>query len=171
MPELNRYSNSNFDEVFGKLQNVYRVRRGITENIVVPAVLFFPVTFGIITYIATRDFRTIPCCIALPVLMFSLAVWQIFSTRKDELRIYENGFTYKGGKNLEACLWQEIKTYDYRERNNREITELDDSVFPLGSVEKNNGEVIAFDFDLPGTPEIIARFEKSKTKVKLDFRN
>lgn len=96
--------------------------------------------------------------------MFSLAVLQIFSTRKDELRIYENGFTYKGGKNLQACLWQEIKTCDHRERNNMEIAELDDDAFPLGSVEKHNGEVIAFDFDLPGTPEIIARFENQKRK-------
>jgi len=171
MREDNRFTNSNFDEVFGKLQKVHRVRRGITENIVVPSVLFFLIPFGIITYIATKDYWTIPCCIALPVLMFCLAVWQIFSTRKDELRIYENGFTYKGGKNLQACLWQEIKNCDCRELNDREMAELEDGVFPLGSVEKNNGEVIAFDFDLPGTPEIIARFEKSKTKVKSDLKN
>jgi len=166
MPEKNRFKNSNFDEVFGKLQLIYRVRRGITENIVVPGVLFFLIPFGIITYLSTNDYLTIPCCLVLPVLMFSLMVWHIFSTRKDELRIYENGFTYKGGKKLQTCLWQELKTYQYRERNNAEIAEFENGVLPLGSIEKKNGDVIAFDFDLPGTPEIIARFEKSKTKVK-----
>lgn len=171
MPEEKRFKNSNFDEVFGELQSVYRIRRGITENIVVPAVLFFLIPFGIITYIATKDFWTITCCIALPVLMFCLAVWHIFSTRKDKLRIYENGFTYKGGKNLQACLWQEIKNCNYRERNDREITELAEGEFPLGSVEKKTGGQTVFDFDLPGTPEIIARFEKSKTKLKSDLKN
>ena len=171
MPEENRFRYSNFTEVFGELQNVYRVRRSFAEKFLSPAVLFFLVVFGVITYVATRDYWTIPCCIVLPVIMFCLAAWQIFSTRRDELRIYENGFTYKSGRSLQSCLWNEIETYTHRERNNREITELADGLFPLGSVEKKNGELIDFDADLPGTPEIIARFESPKKNPQLKFKN
>ena len=171
MEENNRFTYSNFREVFGELQNVYRVKRSKAEIILIPGVLLFLLTFGVITYVASRDAWTIPCCIVVPLLLFSLVVWQFVSTRKDELRIYENGFTYRAAKKLHACLWTEIKTYHHRELNNREITELADGVFPLGAVEKKNGEQIDFDSDVPGTPEIIARYEKSKTKAKPNLKN
>ena len=164
MPEDDRFRNSNFTEVFGALQNVHRVRRSFAEKFLPPAVLLFLVTFGVITYVATRDLWTIPCCVGLPVLMFCLAVWHLFSTRKDELRIYENGFTYKGGKNLRSCLWSEIETYRHREPNNHEIAALEEGEFSLGAVEKKNGERIDFDHDVPGTPEIIARFESAQKR-------
>ena len=167
MEENNRFKYSNFNEVFGELQNVYYIKRGAAEKIFVPAVLFFLIPFGVITYVASKDWWTIPCCIVVPVLLFCLAVWQIYTTRKDELRIYENGFTHKSGKNLQSCLWTEVETYTYRERNSREIAELPDDVFPLGSVEKQNGEVIGFDFDLPGTPELTEKFAKHQPKAKL----
>lgn len=166
MEEGSRFKNSNFDEVFGALEKVYRIERSLSETLLPPAVLFFLIPFGIITYVASEDRLTIPCCIVLPVLLFSLTVWQLFTTRRDELRIYENGFTYRGGKTLSACLWTEIKTYQHRERNNREISTLPDGVFGLGAVEKKNGERIEFDHDIPGTPEIIARFEKCALKSK-----
>jgi hypothetical protein len=171
MEENNRFTNSNFREVFGELENVYRLERSKAEIILIPGVLFFLLAFGVITYVANRDLWTIPCCIVVPLLLFSLVVWQFISTRKDELRIYENGFTYRAAKNLQSCLWTEITTYHHRERNNREITEPAGDVFPLGAVEKKNGERIDFDHDLPGTPDIIARFEKSKTKAKPNLKN
>src|SRR5215213_5912740 len=171
MEENNRFTNSNFREVFGELENVYRVQRSTAEIILIPGVLFFLLIFGVITYVANRDLWTIPCCIVVPLLLFSLVVRQFVSTRKDELRIYENGFTYHAAKNLQSCLWTEIKTYHHRERNSREITELADDVFPLGAVEKKNGERVDFDSDVPGTPDIISRFEKSKAKAKPNLKN
>jgi len=166
MPENNRFKYSNFDEVFGELLNVYRVKRGLSEKIFVPAVLFFLIPFGVITYIASEDKWTIPFCIGIPVLMFLMVVWQLFSTRRDELRIYENGFTYKTRKDLQVCLWTEIASYEHRERQGREFTELADGIFPLGAVEKKNGELIAFDFNLSGTPEIVVNFEQCRKKRK-----
>jgi hypothetical protein len=119
MPEDNRFKYSNFAEVFGELQDVYRVRRGVLEKIFIPGVILFLVVFGVITYVASEDVWTIPFCIVVPVLMFCSIVRHIFSTRSDELRIYENGFTSKGGKKLQSCLWTEIETCTPRERNER----------------------------------------------------
>jgi len=158
MEENNRFKNSNFSEVYGELRNVYKVRRGYADKFLAPGALLFLVVFGVITYVATRDWLTIPCCIVVPILMFALASWQLFTTRRDELRIYENGFTHKSGNDLQACLWTEIKDCRLRERNEREMNELADGTIPLAAIEKKNGKTIDFDSDLPGTNEISARF-------------
>ena len=162
METNNRFKNTNFNEVYGPLRNVYTVRRSFSDKFLPLGALFFLVVFGVITYVAADDWLTVPCCVVLPVLMFAMASWQLFSTRGDELRIYENGFTYKSGKNLQASLWTEIKECRIRERSEREIRELTDGETPLGAVEKKNGETIAFETDVPGTEEILVRFNQSK---------
>ncbi len=156
MPK-NRFTYSNFKDVFGELQSVHRVRRGIFEIIVIPSLIFFLFLGGIIAYRETQDIWVIPICVLPFFLMFCGIIWHLVSTRKDELKIYQNGFTYKGGKNIQSCLWKEIKTYHHRELNSREIAEFENETFPLSSIEKKNGEIIEFDHDLPGTPEIIKR--------------
>ncbi len=154
MQEDNRFKYSNFKEVFGELQSIHRVRRSIFEIIVITLIIFLLFLGGVIAYQETQDIWVIPICMLPFLLMFCGIVWHIFSTRKDELRIYENGFTYKGGKVLHSCLWKEIKSYHHRELNSAEINELENEIFPLGSIEKKNGEIIGFDHDLPGTQEI-----------------
>jgi len=47
MEEDNRFKYSNFNEVFGELQNVYHVKRGAAEIIFIPAVLFFLVILAL----------------------------------------------------------------------------------------------------------------------------
>ncbi len=39
---------------------------------------------------------------------FPFACWRLFGNRNDELRIYQNGFTYRRDKELFACLWSEV---------------------------------------------------------------
>ena len=160
----NHFTSSNFDEVFGRLESVHRLKRGFGEMIFLPGVVFFVGIFGIITYIASEDWLTLPLCVAPSFLMFGLMLRHLFSTRKDELRIYENGFTHQSGKKLQTCRWQDIKTYHRRELNNREIVDLENGEIPLGSIVKKTGEIITFDQDLPGTTEIIRRFENRGTK-------
>ena len=155
--EDNRFRYSNFAEVFGELRGVHRVRRGCAENFLPLGALLFLLVFGVITYVASRDAWAIPCCILLPLLLFAAASWHLFSTRSDELRIYEKGFTYQSGRKLQSCLWTEIETCTRREPNNRELGELAADAFPLASVTKKNGDVIAFETDVPGTPEIARR--------------
>lgn len=164
MPENDQFQYSNFKEVFGELQSVHRIKRSLIQTVVIPSLIFFLFLGGVIAYRETRDWLVIPVC-ALPFLfLFCGLVWNLFSTRKDELNIYENGFTYKSGKNIEACLWSEIKFCYHRERNQTEIENSEYNIFPLGSVEKKNGEVIKFEHELPGTPEILKRFENPKSK-------
>ena len=157
--EDNRFKNSNFGAVFGAPVDVQRAGRGCGETFAAPGALLFLVGFGALVYVSSNDPWTIPLCVGPPLLMFGLVLRQMFASRHDELRIYQNGFTYKSGRNLQTCLWKEIRNYRHRERNHREITALENGVVPLGAVEKKNGEVIEFDSDLPGTTEIIARFE------------
>ena len=164
MPEENRFKNSNFAEVYGELQRVHRVRRSLTDIYLPLGALLFLLAFGVITYVAADDRWTFPCCVVLPLLLFILAAWHLFSTRRDELRIYEHGFTYQSGGNLQACLWSEIETCTPRERTARELAEPAADAFPLGWIEKRGGARIAFDPDVPGTPEIAARFERQGRK-------
>lgn len=166
MPETNRFQFSNFEEVFGELQNVYRVKRGLIQILIIPALIFFLFLGGVIAYLETKDWLVIPVCVLPFFILFCGLVWNLFSTRRDELRIYENGFTYKGGKRLQSCLWNEIKLCHRRELNEEEIGKFDTGVFPLGSVEKLSGEVIALDHYLPGTLEIAERFEQSKRRTR-----
>ena len=160
MPENNRFAFSNFNEVFGEPQSVHRVRRSKSEIIFIPSIIFLLFLFGVVTYVASEDVWAIPFCVIVPFLLFCGLVWHLFSTRKDELRIYQNGFTYKNKKRTQACLWEEIKTSHRRERTNQEISELEEGVFPIGAVEKKDGEVIDFTDDLQGMKEIFKRFEK-----------
>jgi hypothetical protein len=163
MPENNRFKHSNFTQVFGRLQKVNSIKRGCFEKFVIPAIVFGLFLFGVAAYLGSEDWVTIPIC-ALPFLLLSCGlVWHLFRTRKAELRIYENGFTYEEGKKLQACLWSELKNCHRRERNARELTGLEEGVYPLGAVEKKNGETIEFDRDLEGTPELAERFESRKT--------
>lgn len=163
MPENTRLKNSNFDAVFGELQNVYRIWRGGFENIGLPSIIFIFMVGGVFYYLDTRDWMTLPCCIAPAAIMLACFGWSFISTRRDELRIYENGFTHRSGRKLQTCLWTEIRNCHRRERDNRIITEFNGDETPLDSVEKKNGEIIVFDFEMTGTPEIAARFQSRKS--------
>lgn len=160
MSAESRFTFSNFNQVFGELESIHGVRRSKFEIIVIPSIIFLFFLFGILTYIASEDIWTIPVCALPPFLMFCGLVWYLFSTRKDELRIYQNGFTYKSKHRMQACLWKEVKTCRRRERTNQEILKLEQGVSPIGAVEKKNGEIVDFTDDLQGMAEIVKRFEK-----------
>lgn len=162
MPENNGFAFSNFDQVFGKLQSFHRVKRNKFETFVIPAIIFLLFLFGVVTYIASEDILAIPVCVILPLILFGGLVWQLISTRTDELRIYQNGFTYKSRKKTQTCLWKEVNTYHYRERTDREITDLEEGVFPISAVEKKNGEVIDFTEDLQEMAEIYRKISRSR---------
>ncbi len=165
MRENNRFTNSNFKEIFGELQSVHRVRRDKFQTVVIPSILFLLFLGSVVVYKESQDFFAIPVCVVPTLLLFGGIVWHLFSTRKDELRIYKNGFTHKGGKNLQSCLWTEVKRYHQRELNDQEIqevSELKTEFVPLASIEKKNGEAIEFENDLPGTTEVYKRICRSK---------
>lgn len=163
MAERDRFQFSNFDELFGELQSVHRLRRNIFHTMIVPALLFFISLGGVIAYRETGDFWALPFC-ALPFfVLFCGVIWHSFVVRRDELRIYENGFSYRTRKKIQTCLWSEIFFFDVREFNEFENPETDIKLYPLGYVVKNNDETINFDFYMTGTPLLAERFRNSKS--------
>ncbi|MEP6922909.1 MAG: DUF6585 family protein [Pyrinomonadaceae bacterium] len=159
MLENNRIGLSSYNQFLGTLQTVYRVERSKFKTIFIHSIICLVFLFGVLTFFGSKDLCMIPVCVILPFSVFCLMVWDTFSTRNDELRIYQNGFTYKGGKKLQTCLWQEIETYRQRRRALRETWEIEQGIFPLDSVKKTNGELIVFTDGLRGTAEICKRYD------------
>ncbi len=176
MSDDERFKYSDFKEVFGDLQSVHGVRQNKSENLVVLGATLFLFLLGIGTFIGSESYWTIPFCVLPSFLPVCLIVWSIFSNKNDELRIYQNGFTYKSRKKLQTCLWEQIKTYNLRPGEQRETREIEQAIFPLESVEKKNGELIGFAPALRGTNDIAGHYQdflkiqkaakrKSKTKI------
>lgn len=165
MEKPDKFSNSNFKEVFGKLESIHGLNRSFFEKFIIPSVVFGCFLFGILIYVSSEDWLAIPVC-ALPFLvLFTGLVWYLFVSRRDELRIYENGFTLHSRNKVHSCLWSEIKIHHYRERFPHEIETLKEGTFPLDWIEKKSGEKIFFDSNLRGTEELLERFEnRNKTK-------
>ena len=166
MREDDRFTNSNFAEVFGALEKTHRVRRGCFEKFGIPSIILGCAVFGFLAYLGSEDWLTIPVCVLPFALLFVMVVWHLYKTRGDELRLYEHGFTYRSGKNLQACLWTDIETCRRRESRAEDYAEIESENFPLGAVEKKNGEIIEFEHELEGTLEIVSRFEDYKARRK-----
>ncbi|KXK02908.1 MAG: hypothetical protein UZ17_ACD001001356 [Acidobacteria bacterium OLB17] len=66
----------------------------------------------------------------------------------DELRVFENGFTYKSRKGIATCLWSQVK-------DRAGILDVDNRI-KVASVEKRNKEKIVFAFGMRGL-DVIAR--------------
>lgn len=165
MTENDRFRFSNFDELFGELHSVHHSKLTKFQTIVVPAILFLLFLGGIVAYRASGDFWTLPVC-ALPFfLLFCGVIWSIFGVRRSELRIYENGFSFRGRKNFQTCLWSELHFYDFRELNELEKEETNKKNRPLGYVVKQSGEKIDFGLYLTGTPLIAEKFKKFKSEL------
>lgn len=162
----NRFKYSNFDEVFGELQSIQRVKRSKAETILILSVLLFLLIFGFITYIASEDIWTLPFCVVIPFLLLLLVVRHTFSTRNDELKIYQNGFTYKSSGKYQACLWSEIESLEHINTRHRNALEIEQGILPLESVTKRGGEIIVFTNDLSGTTEIETRFKSFQNMPK-----
>lgn len=159
-----RFANTDFAEVFGRLEKTHPLRRGCLDDAFVLGSLLFLFGFGLITYIASSDVIAIPICVVVPLFIFLGALWTVVASRGDELRIYENGFTYRCGRKLRICLWRDIRSFRRREPNHLELGILPDDAVPLLSVEKSDGETIAFDPEQTGTHEIFERLNDNKAK-------
>lgn len=167
MEKDDRFKNSNFGDLFGSLQKTHYLRRGCGEKVFLPGMVFFCVILGLIAYIASGDWLTIPVCVLPFLLLFFALVRDLYKTRRDELRIYEHGFTFQSGNDLQTCLWTEMKRIKRREPPPGEILRLENGKTPLESVKKKSGELISFDYDMPGTSEILEKFDEYKPKPKL----
>lgn len=129
------------DRTFGDLKGTYRVRFSVGYFIPVGATLFLAV-FGVTTFVVSREIATFFIC-ALPTsLVFLLLARSSFLDRRDELNIFENGFTYKNRKSTVDCLWEEIE--DYKVTRHGTLTE----------VKKEDDPWISFANEMQGLDEL-----------------
>lgn len=127
----------------GELQKVYRVKFGCRQIFLFGFILF-PWAFFTITMLATQGFILLVFVIPLSAALF-LLLRAYLEERHDELRIYENGFTYfQTRKKLQSCLWKEIDHF-IRAKN-----------AGFDGVRKKNGEAIYWSTQMPGIDDLTA---------------
>ena len=127
----------------GELQKVYRVKLGCTQLFLFGFVLV-PWIFLTIGMIATGS--PIPLIFIIPLsAAFFFLLGSYSQERHDEMRVYENGFTYfKVRKGLQTCFWSEIE-YFIKARWN-----------VVDGVRKKNGETIYWSSNMPGVDDLTA---------------
>jgi hypothetical protein len=74
---------------------------------------------------------------------FFVYLWSIISTRKDELKVFENGFTYHTRKELVSCLWDEIEDYSTVRRST-----------DISGIKKENGPWISLASNMQGIDDL-----------------
>ena len=130
-------------KTLGPLKATYHVKRKVWDYVPLGAVLFVAV-FGVGTFLASRDILALFVCSLPPVIGFALLVWTYISDRKDELKVFENGFSYQTRKDLVSCLWDEIEDYSVVRRSN-----------DISAVKKENGPWINFANNMQGIDDLL----------------
>jgi len=126
----------------GPLKATYYVKRRVGDYIPLAAVLFVAV-FGVGTFLVSRDILALFVCSLPPVIALVMLAWTLYSSRRDELKIFENGFTYQSRKELISCLWNEIEDYSLERRSS-----------VISGVKKENGPWISFASEMQGLEDL-----------------
>lgn len=135
-------------QTLGSLKATYRVKRKVGDYVPLGAMLFIAV-FGIGTFLASKDVLTLFVCALPTVMAFVLVAWQLFWGRHDELKLFENGFSYQTRKELNSCLWHEIA--DYSISGKGLVSRGDDLV----GIKKESGLWISFAEGMQGRDELL----------------
>ncbi len=166
MSGIDRFRRSNFNAIYGELLGVHKTKRRLSETVLIPAVLLSLLFFEIITYLAAEDFFALPLCVGIPLVMFAAVICHLLKTRTDELKICENGFTYKSNGNLKASLWKEIAQFHYSFSRSRDQIDVEMGRDTIESVEKLDGETISFTIGLSGREILEAEYKRFKWAPK-----
>ncbi len=126
----------------GVLKATYHTK-GNWTNIAPLAALLLLVVFGVIMPIANQNIWLVPLCSLPAAGLFLGVLWSTVRERKDELTVYENGFTYLSGKKFSQCLWHEIVDYSTPTRSSE-----------LTGVKKEDGTWINISTHMQGTEEL-----------------
>jgi len=138
----------------GKLQAVYRTSPLYLQRAAIVAVVSFIFFLAMLVAFSIRQNLGyfLLATAFLFVQLFTLFGW--ITQRKNELKIYENGFTFR--KN--TCLWDEIKTMNIK-MESRAI-----SVSKINcEIIKTNGGKIVLTEAIDGIKEIIERIDEEIT--------
>jgi len=111
------------------------------------AMLFFLACFGVLIYVASRDILSIFVCSLPLVLIFLLVARSTFRERRDELKIFENGFTYIDRKLTVNCLWNEVDDYS-------QTTGAFGGAEKLTSIRKSDGTWIPIATNMQGEDQL-----------------
>ncbi len=161
-----QFKNSDFDQAFGELISVHRARfEWITVLWVFFALVLLVPGLGILS----EHYLGGSVCIACSLPFFYLA-WMQFANRRDELRIYQNGFTYTSRNDIQTCLWSEAASFSFTTSMNHNYTEKVSDIVgesiahELTGVIKTNGRHIEFREGIIDPAELIAKAKASKSK-------
>ncbi|MEP6900164.1 MAG: DUF6585 family protein [Actinomycetota bacterium] len=139
--------------LLGKLRGVYHIKFSIGYFLPFIALLTISLIGFYIFWSAATGFQKIASLVFTVILTLPLifVIWKILPKLRDELQIYENGFTYKSSRKLQSCLWSEIKDGDFTEEfNGRNV---------MTSVLKTNREKIIFAYKMKGLDELCDKYD------------
>lgn len=131
------------DSNLGKLQKVYRFKF-VCGQIFMLSFIIYPLALFTLGIFVTGGFLLLIFVIPLSIAFYALLA-TYWPDRKDELSIYQNGFTYyTSRKGLQSCLWKEISHFIKGRWNS------------IDGVRKKNGEAIYFSDEMPGIDDLTA---------------
>ena len=146
IPDSEKISTAETDALepknLGELKAAYNVKNTISE-IVPLGMLLLLAGFGAIIPLANNNLWLIPGCFLPLAIPLCLYLWEIIRTRKDELKIYENGFTYLSRKGMADCFWHEIEDYSTVRRKS-----------DIASIKKASGPWIKIAKNMQGTVDL-----------------
>lgn len=126
----------------GMLKATYHTGRNAVQLIPMAALLLVA-AFGVLLPIANKNWWLAPACTLPMALPFVIYVWTFLRTKNDELQVFENGFTYRTGRETVSCLWDEIVDYATARRSST----------PTG-IKKEDGKWINVAFQMQGLDDL-----------------
>lgn len=126
----------------GELKASYHVKNTVFDLFPL-GLLLLVAGFGVLMPIANKNAWLVPVCSVPMTFPFCIYLWTMIRTRKDELKIFENGFTYRSRKDLVSCLWDEIEDYSTVRRGPE-----------ISGIKKQNGPWIGIAGNMQGTDDL-----------------
>jgi len=129
-------------KTLGEIKATYHVKNTLFDLFPL-ALLLLVAGFGVLMPVANNNALLIPVCSVPMAIPFVVYLWTLIRTKRDELKIFENGFTYQSRKELVSCLWDEIEDYSTVRRST-----------DISGIKKEYGPWISLASNMQGTDEL-----------------
>lgn len=146
------------EQAFGNLISSFRAKPNL---VLIVIFLFFALVLSAsgAGLMSEKAYLTGFVCVTFSLPCFWL-VWLQFSLGRDELRIYQNGLTYKGRGKVQTCMWQDMRSLTFLTGRSNTTTisvssALQSSRGTLVAIRKNSGELIELNEELKCEAEMI----------------
>jgi hypothetical protein len=104
----------------------------------------FPAIVGVAAIFAVPEIVGKILCSVPTILPIIVYVWLLFSERRDEMKVFENGFSYRTKKQTTECLWEQIEDYTVA---GAALSKLPDD---LTAIKKEDGPWITIAMEMQG---------------------